>query len=55
MYKDNMLDGYGQKVFKNNNLYEGFFTGNVFNGEGCLKNTHKGSWVYGIFSNGEMK
>jgi hypothetical protein len=50
-----MLDGYGMRIFKNNNVYEGYFTQNVFHGEGCLRNLQKGTWVYGVFENGEMK
>lgn len=49
-----MLQGYGLRIFKNNNLYEGYFKQNLFHGEGILKNTHIGSWVYGVFERGEM-
>lgn len=52
IYKDNLLEGYGLRIFKNNNIYEGYFHRNVFHGEGALKNTQKGTWVYGIFANG---
>lgn len=53
-YKNKMLHGFGSKVFKNTNVYQGFFQNNVFNGWGCLKNKQKGSWVYGNFDRGEM-
>lgn len=43
------------RIFKNNNVYEGYFSNNVFHGEGCLLNVQKNSWVYGVFENGEMK
>lgn len=55
LYVNNMLDGYGLRIFKNNNVYEGYFQQNVFDGEGCLRNLQKGTWVYGVFENGEMK
>lgn len=54
LYKDGIIDGYGLRIFKNNNVYEGYFRHNVFHGEGALKNNQKGNWVYGIFENGEM-
>jgi hypothetical protein len=54
IYKYNKLDGYGQRVFKNTNQYEGYFKKDVFHGEGTLKNHQKGNWVSGIFENGEM-
>ena len=49
LYVNNMLDGYGLRIFKNNNVYEGYFQQNVFDGEGCLRNLQKGTWVYGVF------
>jgi len=52
LYKDGVLDGYGLRIFKNFNVYEGYFRQNVFHGEGTLKNNQKGNWVYGIFENG---
>lgn len=44
-----MLNGYGTKVFKNNNFYEGFFYNDLFHGWGSLRNKQKGTWVYGNF------
>lgn len=54
-YKHCLLEGYGQKVFKNNNLYEGYFKANCFGGEGVLLDPHQGSWAHGCFAEGELK
>ena len=51
-YKNGLLDGYGSRVFKNNNFYEGYFSLNLFQGEGVLEDSEKGNWIYGLFQKG---
>lgn len=48
------LNGFGDKLFKNGNLYVGEFKAGVFDGNGVLKNSSKKNWVFGIFEKGNM-
>ncbi len=49
MYKNNNIDGFGEKMFKNGNIYIGGFKNDNFDGFGILINIQKGNWVYGKF------
>lgn len=48
------LNGFGDKLFKNGNLYIGEFKAGVFDGNGVLKNSSKKNWVFGFFEKGNM-
>ena len=39
-YSNNLLDEFGERVFKNGNIYVGGFSNDNFNGDGLLVN-HK--------------
>lgn len=44
----------GEKWFKNGNIYIGDFKGDIFEGNGVLKNTVKNNWVSAFFERGNM-
>ena len=48
------LNGFGEKLFKNGNLYMGEFRNAIFEGNGILRNTAKKNWVSGYFEKGNL-
>ena len=53
-FGNSQLHGLGEKHFKNGNIYIGDFKGDIFEGNGVLKNTLKNNWVSGYFERGNM-
>jgi hypothetical protein len=47
--QNSQLNGFGEKLFKNGNLYTGEFKNGIFAGNGLLRNTAKRNWVSGFF------
>lgn len=52
--QNSQLNGFGEKLFKNGNLYVGEFKNGVFEGNGLLRNTAKKNWVSGFFLEGQF-
>ena len=53
-FVNSQLNGLGEKWFKNGNIYLGDFKGDLFEGNGILKNTLKNNWVFAYFERGNM-
>ena len=51
-YLNNSINGFGERMFKNGNLYVGGFLNDKFDDYGILKNVKRGNWVYGKFEKG---
>ena len=52
--QNSQLNGFGEKLFKNGNLYVSEFKNGVFEGNGLLRNTAKKNWVSGFFQKGNL-
>lgn len=52
--QNSQLNGFGEKLFKNGNLYIGEFKNGLFEGNGLLRNTTKKNWVSGLFERGNL-
>jgi hypothetical protein len=48
-YKNQQLNGLGERRFKNGNVYVGEFKNDQFEGTGILKNNVKMNWASGQF------